>query len=39
LTLAPGSYSITVEKGGRQSTSTVTVREGITTYRKIVLDQ
>ncbi len=39
LALAPGSYTITVEKDGRQSTDTVVVREGVTTYRKVLLNQ
>jgi len=38
LTLAPGSYQITVEKDGRQFTDTVVVREGLTTYRKVTLN-
>ncbi len=38
LTLAPGSYVVTVEKDGRRSTDTVVIREGITTYRKILLN-
>jgi serine/threonine-protein kinase len=39
LTLAPGSYVVTVEKDGRQYTDTVVVREGITTYRKVILNE
>jgi hypothetical protein len=38
LTLAPGSYQVTVEKDGRQSTDTVVVREGLTTYRKVTIN-
>lgn len=38
LTLAPGSYQITVEKDGRRSTDTVVVKEGLTTYRKVTLN-
>ena len=39
LTLAPGSYVVTVEKDGRRSTDTVVIRDGVTTYRKILLNQ
>lgn len=39
LSLVPGSYSITVEKDGRQFTDNVVVREGVTTYRKVLLNQ
>ena len=38
LTLAPGSYVVTVEKDGLRSTDTVVIRDGITTYRKILLN-
>lgn len=38
LTLAPGSYQVTLEKDGRQSTDTVVVREGITTYRRVTIN-
>jgi hypothetical protein len=38
LTLAPGSYVVTVEKDGKQSTDTVVVKEGLTTYHKIMLN-
>jgi serine/threonine protein kinase len=38
LTLAPGSYQITVEKDGRQFTDTVVVKEGLTVYRKVTLN-
>jgi serine/threonine protein kinase len=38
LTLAPGPYVVTVEKDGRQYTDTVVVKEGLTTYRKILLN-
>jgi hypothetical protein len=38
LTLAPGSYVVTVEKDGKQSTDTVVVKEGLTTYHKILLN-
>jgi hypothetical protein len=38
LTLAPGSYQITVEKDGRQTTDTVVVRDGLTTYRRVLLN-
>jgi serine/threonine-protein kinase len=38
LTLAPGSYQITVEKEGHRTTDTVVVREGLTTYRKVTIN-
>lgn len=39
LTLAPGTYHITVEKGGRQGARTVDVRNGVINYLKVVLGQ
>ncbi|HXA51824.1 MAG TPA: serine/threonine-protein kinase [Candidatus Acidoferrum sp.] len=39
LTLAPGAYVVTVEKDGKQSTDTVVVKEGLTTYHKIMLNE
>jgi hypothetical protein len=39
LTLAPGSYVVTLEKDGKQYTDTVVVKEGITTYRKVILNE
>jgi serine/threonine-protein kinase len=39
LTLAPGSYTLMVEKDGRQSSGTVDIKENLTTYRKIILNQ
>jgi hypothetical protein len=39
LTLAPGTYNVTVEKNGRQSSDRIEIRDGVTTYRKIPLSQ
>jgi serine/threonine protein kinase len=38
LTLAAGTYTLTIEKDGRQSTGTVEIKENITTYRRVVLN-
>jgi len=39
LGLPAGSYQVTVEKDGRQASDTIEVKEGLTTYRRIVLVQ
>ncbi len=39
LALGPGTYTVTIEKNGRQSTDRIEIREGVTTYRKILLNQ
>jgi hypothetical protein len=38
VSLTPGNYSITVEKGGRQATSPVEIRTGAISYLRIVLE-
>jgi hypothetical protein len=39
VSLAPGTYTITVEKNGRQGTRSVEVRNGVLNYLKVQLDQ
>ena len=39
LTLAPGTYKITVEKNGQSSVSTVDIRNGDTRFLKVTLGQ
>ena len=39
ISLAPGNYSITVEKDGKQATSPAEIREGALNYTHIVLNQ
>ncbi len=39
LSLAPGSYTITVEKDGKQANSPVEIRTGAISYLRIVLEQ
>ena len=39
LALAPGTYTVTIEKDGRQATEQVEIKDSLTTYRKIVLSQ
>ncbi|MCL5743852.1 MAG: PEGA domain-containing protein, partial [Acidobacteria bacterium] len=37
LTLAPGTYNITVERNGQRVTEQVVIRDGMTSYLKIPL--
>jgi hypothetical protein len=39
ISLAPGTYTITVEKDGKRATDRVEIRNGGTTYRKIPLER
>ncbi|HWQ55335.1 MAG TPA: serine/threonine-protein kinase [Bryobacteraceae bacterium] len=39
ISLAPGTYNITVEKNGKRISERVEIRNGSTTYRKIPLDR
>jgi hypothetical protein len=39
IVLAPGIYTVTIEKNGRQSTDKVEIKDSGTTYRKILLGQ
>jgi tRNA A-37 threonylcarbamoyl transferase component Bud32 len=39
IALAPGTYTVTIEKDGRQSTQKVEIRNGAMTYQKLVLEQ
>ena len=38
ITLAPGSYRVTVEKDGKENTSSVEVRDGVTNFLKVPLE-
>ena len=38
ISLAPGTYNVTVEKNGKRASDRVEVRNGSTTYRKIPLE-
>jgi serine/threonine protein kinase len=39
LALAPGTYTVTVEKNGHQASDKVEIRDGVTEYRKLTLSQ
>jgi hypothetical protein len=39
IPLAPGTYTITVEKDGKQASATVEVRNGAISHQRIVLEQ
>ena len=39
ISLSPGNYTITVEKDGKKATSPVEIRNGLTTFLRIVLEQ
>jgi hypothetical protein len=39
IPLPPGNYSVTIEKGGKQASSQVEIRNGVISYLRIVLDQ
>jgi serine/threonine-protein kinase len=39
ISLAPGTYTVVVEKNGRRASERVEIRNGGTTFRKIPLDQ
>jgi DNA-binding beta-propeller fold protein YncE len=39
IALAPGVYTVTIEKNGRQSTQTVEIQNGAMTYQKFILEQ
>jgi len=39
IPLSPGTYTITVEKDGKQASATVEIRNGTISHQRIVLEQ
>ncbi|MGA9623916.1 MAG: PEGA domain-containing protein, partial [Bryobacteraceae bacterium] len=39
IPLSPGTYTIAVEKDGKQATATVEIRNGVISHQRIVLEQ